>query len=62
MMLPTDMTLITDKSFKQWVTTYAKNNDLFFKDFSKVIVKLFELGVPFDEKTEYMTFKPTYTS
>lgn len=27
--------------------TYANDNDKFFEDFSKVIVKLFELGVPF---------------
>ncbi|POS87454.1 mitochondrial putative cytochrome c peroxidase [Erysiphe pulchra] len=59
MMLPTDMSLISDKSFKQWVTKYARDNDLFFQDFSKVLVKLFELGVPFPENTEHYTFKPT---
>ncbi|KAE8446935.1 heme peroxidase [Mollisiaceae sp. DMI_Dod_QoI] len=59
MMLPTDMALISDKSFKQWVEKYAKDNDLFFKDFAAVITKLFELGVPFAESTEKMTFKPT---
>ena len=32
---------------KKWVETYANNNDKFFEDFSKVIAKLFELGVPF---------------
>jgi len=36
-----------DKVFKKWVETYANDNDKFFEDFSKVIVKLFELGVPF---------------
>lgn len=60
MMLPTDMALVSDKAFKQWVDKYAKDEELFFKDFSAVIVKLFELGVPFDETTQQapMTLKP----
>jgi cytochrome c peroxidase len=52
MMLPTDYCLIQDKKFKEWVKKYADDNDLFFKDFQGVIVKLFELGVPFAEGTE----------
>jgi len=59
MMLPTDMVLISDKSFKSWVEKYAKDNELFFKDFAAVITKLFELGVPFAETSEKMIFKPT---
>ncbi|KAK8138701.1 ascorbate peroxidase [Apiospora sp. TS-2023a] len=59
MMLPADYALIQDKAMKPWVQKYAKDNDLFFKDFSAVVVKLFELGVPFKEGTEPMTFKPT---
>ncbi|RDW77077.1 peroxidase-1 [Coleophoma cylindrospora] len=61
MMLPTDMALIQDKAFKQWVDKYAKDESLFFKDFSNVIVKLFELGVPFEETTQQapMVFKTT---
>jgi cytochrome c peroxidase len=61
MMLPTDIALIGDKAFKSWVEKYAKDNDLFFRDFAAVIVKLFELGVPFAETTDQsrMTFKPT---
>ncbi|GAB7352006.1 hypothetical protein MBLNU459_g2525t1 [Dothideomycetes sp. NU459] len=47
MMLPTDMALIKDKSFKQHVERYAKDNEAFFQDFSNVLCKLFELGVPF---------------
>ncbi|RMY01408.1 hypothetical protein D0867_11401 [Hortaea werneckii] len=47
MMLPTDMSLIQDKSFKPVVEKYAKSQEEFFDDFSKVLVKLFELGVPF---------------
>lgn len=52
MMLPTDMVLVQDKKFKTWTEKYAKDNDLFFKDFSDVMVKLFELGVPFKSKPE----------
>ncbi|KAK4182632.1 putative mitochondrial cytochrome c peroxidase precursor [Podospora australis] len=58
MMLPADMALIQDKKFKEWVVKYAKDNDLFFKDFSAVCTKLFELGVPFAEGTERWVFKP----
>lgn len=62
MMLPTDMALIQDKKFKPWVEKYAKDNDAFFKDFSAVIVRLFELGVPFAAGTEAerWTLKPTW--
>ena len=52
MMLPTDMALIKDKSFRQHVERYAKDNDAFFKEFSEVWVKLLELGVPFNSKSE----------
>lgn len=60
-MLPTDMVLIQDKKFRPWVEKYAKDNDLFFQDFSNVVLKLFELGVPFEQNTDTqrMTFKPT---
>lgn len=59
MMLPTDMALVQDKSFKKWVEKYARDNDLFLKDFQAAIVKLLELGVPFPEGTENqrMVFK-----
>ena len=61
MMLPTDMAIVSDKAFKEWAVKYAKDEELFFKDFANVIVKLFELGVPFAENTEQskMIFKPT---
>lgn len=58
MMLPADMALVQDKQFKQWVQKYAADNDLFFKDFSAALKKLFELGVPFSETAETMVFKP----
>ncbi|KAJ7594524.1 heme peroxidase [Mycena floridula] len=49
MMLPTDYVLVQDKSFKKYAKAYAKDNELFFKDFSAVVAKLFELGVPADQ-------------
>lgn len=60
MMLPTDMALIQDKEFKKHVDRYAKDNDVFFQDFRDVLVKLLELGVPFQSKPEArMELKPT---
>ncbi|KAI0141074.1 mitochondrial cytochrome c peroxidase [Hypoxylon sp. NC0597] len=58
MMLPADYALIQDKAFRPWVEKYAKDNDLFFKDFAAAVTKLFELGVPFKEDTERIIFKP----
>ena len=44
MMLPSDIVLIEDSEFKQYVQLYAKNQKLFFEDFSKAFQKLTELG------------------
>ncbi|KAE9403920.1 heme peroxidase [Gymnopus androsaceus JB14] len=49
MMLPTDYVLVQDKSYKKFAKAYADDNDLFFKDFSAVVAKLFELGVPTEQ-------------
>ncbi|KAF2155652.1 class II peroxidase [Myriangium duriaei CBS 260.36] len=58
MMLPSDMALIKDKSFRPHVERYAKDNEAFFKEFSDVVVRLFELGVPFTSGEDArMTFK-----
>lgn len=67
MMLPTDLALIQDPVFKQHVKRYAKDSKAFFDEFSDVVVKLFELGVPFQQATSAggdtgssrMTFVPT---
>ncbi|KAF2665732.1 heme peroxidase [Microthyrium microscopicum] len=60
MMLPTDYALIKDKSFRKTVELYARDNDAFFKDFSEVVMKLFELGVPFTASEESrFRFKPS---
>lgn len=48
MMLPADMVLIQDASFRKYVEMYAKDQDLFFKDFARAFQKLEELGVPFE--------------
>ncbi|KAI9688494.1 MAG: heme peroxidase [Bathelium mastoideum] len=47
MMLPTDMALVQDDMFKPHVERYAKDEAVFFKEFSDAVCKLFELGVPF---------------
>jgi len=44
MMLPTDMALKTDEKFLPFTQAYAKDQDLFFKDFSAAFSKLISLG------------------
>jgi len=46
MMLPTDMALRTDPEFRVFVEMYAKDQDLFFRDFGNAFAKLLALGVP----------------
>ncbi|MBW0527862.1 hypothetical protein O181_067577 [Austropuccinia psidii MF-1] len=48
MMLTTDMSLLMDKSFRNWTKKYAADESLFFQDFSKAFSKLLELGVPLE--------------
>ncbi|KAI9348435.1 peroxidase [Zopfochytrium polystomum] len=59
MMLPADIAFIKDRSFYKYVTTYAKDSDAFFKDFSAAFGKLLELGVPFPEDAKVYNFKPS---
>jgi cytochrome c peroxidase len=47
MMLPSDMCLLDDASFKRWVKIYAKDGDRFDADFAKAFRKLTELGCTF---------------
>uniref|UniRef100_A0A061R9T9 Cytochrome c peroxidase, mitochondrial n=1 Tax=Tetraselmis sp. GSL018 TaxID=582737 RepID=A0A061R9T9_9CHLO len=49
MMLPTDMALLWDRSFRRHVDAYAKSEERFFDDFAAAFGKLLELGVPFPE-------------
>ena len=60
MMLPTDMALVKDAVFKKHVERYAADDQAFFKEFRDVIMKLFELGVPFTSgEGERMELKST---
>ncbi|RMJ22353.1 cytochrome c peroxidase [Aspergillus sp. HF37] len=60
MMMPADMALVNDKTFRKHVERFAKDSDAFFKEFSEVYVKLLELGVPFASKPEdRFVFKTT---
>ena len=47
MMLPSDMALLDDPAFKEWVVAYAKDEALFFTHFAAAFAKLLELGVSF---------------
>lgn len=49
MMLPTDIALIQDLSFRPWVELYAERKDIFFNHFAKVFAKLLELGIKRDK-------------
>ncbi|KAB2108701.1 Cytochrome c peroxidase [Alternaria gaisen] len=61
MMLPTDMELVRDKSFRKYTDLYAKDNDAFFKDFSESVMTLFELGVPFQQpEDQRYVFKSSF--
>lgn len=44
MMLPADIALIEDSEFNKWVEAYAKDEQLFFKDFAAAFGKLLALG------------------
>lgn len=44
MMLPSDIVLIEDEKFKQYVDVYAKDQKKFFADFSNAFSKLLSLG------------------
>lgn len=52
MMLPTDMSLREDSSFKKWVKAYAADQDKFFDHFSKAFARLIEPGVPEEQFNE----------
>ncbi|KAF2812610.1 cytochrome c peroxidase [Mytilinidion resinicola] len=45
MMLPSDMALLADERFKEWVVRYAEDKELFYADFAKAFAKLMELGL-----------------
>ncbi|KAF8907817.1 cytochrome c peroxidase [Gymnopilus junonius] len=45
----TDYVLVQDKSFKKFAKAYADSEELWFKDFSKALSTLFELGIPTEQ-------------
>jgi cytochrome c peroxidase len=57
MMLPADLALLKDRAFSKHVYAYAKDSELFFKDFAAAFGRLLELGVPFKEGTPVYHFK-----
>ena len=46
MMLPTDVALIRDGTFRKYVELYAKDQEAFFRDFADAYSRLLALGVP----------------
>lgn len=46
MMLPSDMALLHDENLKTYVEMYAKDEEVFFRDFALAFSKLLQLGVP----------------
>lgn len=56
MMLPSDIALVQDPIFRKYVEVYAKDEDLFFKDFAQTFAKLLELGVPFPAAKPWYQF------
>jgi len=46
MMLPSDLALIQDPKFRPYVEMYAKDEQLFFKDFAQDFGRLISLGCP----------------
>mmetsp|Transcript_36442 Transcript_36442/g.67878 ORF Transcript_36442/g.67878 Transcript_36442/m.67878 type:complete len:346 (-) Transcript_36442:118-1155(-) len=50
MMLPADMSLVRAPEFRPYVEAYAKDEELFFKDFAAAFSKLLSLGVKFPEE------------
>ncbi|CAG8433456.1 1788_t:CDS:2 [Diversispora eburnea] len=59
MMLPADLALIQDKKLKPYVEEYAKDEELFFKDFSAAFHKLQELGLTRTGEETVYHFKRT---
>jgi cytochrome c peroxidase len=53
MMLPSDLVLLEDKSFRKWVEAYAKDDAKFDADFTKAFQKLEELGTSNLTPTEW---------
>ncbi|KAK6461697.1 cytochrome c peroxidase [Scheffersomyces coipomensis] len=57
MMLPTDIALKEESYFLKYVKEYAKDEELFFKDFAKAYSTLLELGVSYPRGSKPFIFK-----
>ncbi|XBW34528.1 hypothetical protein QEN19_000076 [Hanseniaspora menglaensis] len=57
MMLPTDMALVQDGSFKKIVEEFANDESSFFKVFSSAFNKLLENGIKFEKSSPVLYFK-----
>jgi len=55
MMLPSDMALVEDPSFRKYVEMYAEDQSLFFADFARAFSRLMSLGCPDECNTEIDT-------
>lgn len=55
-MLPSDLALLRDKSFRFFVESFSKDRALFFRTFSSAFSKLLELGVSFPSGVESQIF------
>jgi hypothetical protein len=53
MMLPTDLVLLEDKKFAEWVAVYGKDGAKFNSDFTRAFQKLEELGTSGLIQTEW---------
>eukprot|EP00587_Corethron_hystrix_P006390 CAMPEP_0113312152 /NCGR_PEP_ID=MMETSP0010_2-20120614/9093_1 /TAXON_ID=216773 ORGANISM="Corethron hystrix, Strain 308" /NCGR_SAMPLE_ID=MMETSP0010_2 /ASSEMBLY_ACC=CAM_ASM_000155 /LENGTH=344 /DNA_ID=CAMNT_0000167913 /DNA_START=68 /DNA_END=1103 /DNA_ORIENTATION=+ /assembly_acc=CAM_ASM_000155 len=56
MMLPADLALVQDLKFKKIVEKFAKDEDLFFREYAKAFSTLLELGVPFSPRKAWYQF------
>ncbi|KAJ3348665.1 L-ascorbate peroxidase 3 [Allomyces javanicus] len=52
MMLPTDMEMLWDRTFKQYVKEFANDEQVWFDAFSSAFKKLLELGVQFPAEAQ----------
>jgi cytochrome c peroxidase len=59
MMLPAEIAMYNDKTFKKYFNDYADDEGKFFEDFAKVFNKLLELGVPYQGNERVYNFKAT---
>jgi catalase (peroxidase I) len=61
MMLPTDICLVEDDKFKEYVALYAQDESKFFMDFATAFGKLINLGCPVPETSKTVVTPPDVT-